>query len=173
MESRVKILGHPVHPILIVFPVGLFVTAVVFDIIFLATNNLMFATVSFFIIAVGVIGGLLAAGFGFIDWSALPNDSRAKNIGLWHGIGNFVIVILFAGSWLTRWGAPNYIPSALALTLSFLAGAMAFVTAWIGGELVYRLGVAIGPGANVDAPSSLSTSSTEASTSGTRTAVHR
>jgi uncharacterized membrane protein len=174
MESRFKILGHPVHPMLIVFPVGLFVTAVIFDILYLATNNTVFSTVSFFIIAVGVLGGLLAAVFGFIDWSALPNDSRAKNIGLWHGIGNFVIVLLFAGSWFIRWGAPNYVPSSLALTLSFLAGAMAFVTAWIGGELVYRLGVAVDPGANVDAPSSLSTSSTEvSSTSGRQTTVHR
>src|SRR5512133_2578604 len=173
MESKFKILGHPVHPMLIVFPVGLFVTAVIFDILYLATNNTVFPTVSFFLIAVGVLGGLLAAVFGFIDWSALPNNSRARSIGLWHGLGNFVIVVLFAGSWLLRRGDPNYIPSGLALTLSFLAGAMAFVTAWIGGELVYRLGVAVDPGANVNAPSSLSTSSTETSSSGRQTTAHR
>jgi uncharacterized membrane protein len=173
MESKVKLFGHPVHPMLIVFPVGLFVTAVLFDIIYLTTNNTTFATVSFFLIAVGVVGGLLAAVFGFIDWSALPNDSRARNIGLWHGLGNFIIVVLFAASWLIRWGDPNYIPSALALTLSFLAGAMAFVTAWIGGELVYRLGVAVDPGANVNAPSSLSTSSPETTSGNTRTTAHR
>ena len=68
MESKVKILGHPVHPMLIVFPVGLFTTAVIFDILYLVNDNPFFPTASFYMIAAGVIGGLLAAIFGLIDW---------------------------------------------------------------------------------------------------------
>jgi len=156
MESRIKILGHPVHPMLIVFPVGLFAAAVVFDILYLIMGNPVFPTVSFYMIATGVIGGLLAAIFGFIDWLGLPNNSRAKNIGGWHGLGNFIIVVLFATSWFLRRGNANFVPPTLGLILSFLGIAMALITAWIGGELVYRLGVGVDPGANVNAPSSLS-----------------
>lgn len=159
MESKVKLAGHPVHPMLIVFPLGLLATAVIFDIIYLAANNPILATVSFYMIAAGGIGGLLAAIFGFIDWLALPNNSRAKNIGLWHGLGNVVIVGLFAVSWLLRGGNANFLPDTLALLLSFAGFALALITAWIGGELVYRLGVGVDPGANVNAPSSLIESS--------------
>jgi uncharacterized membrane protein len=159
MESRIKIFGHPVHPMLIVFPAGSFTAAVIFDILYLIFRNPLFPAVSFYIIALGVLGGLLAAVFGFIDWSALPGSSRAKNIGLWHGLGNFVIVVLFAVSWLLRRGNANFVPGSFALILSFAGILLALITLWIGGELVYRLGVAVDPGANVNAPSSLSQSS--------------
>lgn len=160
MESRVKLFGHPVHPMLIVFPVGLLATAVIFDILHLATRNPVLAAVSFYMIAAGAVGGLLAAIFGLIDWLALPDNSRAKNIGLWHGIGNVVIVALFAVSWLLRGNNPNFVPDTLALLLSFAGIALALITAWIGGKLVYRLGVGVDPGANVNAPNSLMESST-------------
>ena len=159
MESRVKLLGHPVHPMLIVFPLGLLATAVVFDILYLILNNRLFPTASFYMIAAGVIGGLLAAIFGFIDWAGLPANSRAKRIGLWHGLGNFVIVLLFIGSWLLRRDNVDFVPDSLALILSFAGAALALFTAWIGGELVYRLGVAVDPGANVNAPNSITTDS--------------
>ena len=113
-------------------------------------------------IAAGVLGGLLAAIFGFIDWLALPNGSRAKNIGLWHGLGNFVIVLLFAASWLLRSDNVDSVPDGLALILSFVGTGLALITAWIGGELVYRLGVGVDPGANVNAPNSLTESSASA-----------
>ncbi len=155
MESRVKLFGHPVHPMLIVFPAGLFTATVIMDILYLIFGNPAFATVAFYMMIIGVVGGLLAAVFGFIDWSALPSNSRARNIGVWHGLGNFVIVVLFALSWFLRRGSPNFVPSGLALILSFAGIVLALVTLWIGGELVYRLGVAVDPGANVNAPSSL------------------
>lgn len=169
MESRVKLFGHPVHPMLIVFPAGLFTAAVIFDILYLILQNPVLSTVSFYMIAAGVVGGLLAAIFGFIDWLGLPNDSRAKNIGLWHGLGNFVIVLLFIGSWLSRANNANFVPTTLALILSFVGIALALITLWIGGELVYRLGVGVDRGANVNAPNSL-TESSASSTSAKRTA---
>jgi uncharacterized membrane protein len=161
MESKTKVLGHPLHPMLIVFPVGLLATAVIFDIIYLVTRNPTLATVSFYMIAAGAAGGLLAAIFGFIDWLALPT-SRAKTIGGWHGIGNVVVVVLFAVSWLLRGNNANFVPSGLALLLSFAGIALALVTSWIGGELVYRLGVGVDPGANVNAPNSLTEGSASA-----------
>lgn len=155
MESRVKLFGHPIHPMLIVFPAGLFTSTVIMDILYLVFRNPVLATVAFYMMIIGIVGGLLAAVFGFIDWSGLPNDSRAKNIGLWHGLGNFVIVVLFVVSWFLRRGSANFVPSALAMILSFAGILLALVTLWIGGELVYRLGVGVDRGANANAPSSL------------------
>src|SRR5687767_8590225 len=155
MESRIKLFGHPVHPMLIVFPLGLLATAVIFDILYLIFGNRLLPTASYYMIAAGILGGLLAAIFGFVDWLALPNNSRAKNIGLWHGLGNVTIVGLFAVSWFLRGNNVDFVPDGTALILSFAGVALALVTGWIGGELVYRLGVGVDPGANVNAPNSI------------------
>lgn len=155
MESKTKLFGHPIHPMLVVFPLGLLATAVVFDILYWTTANPAFPTVSFYMIAAGVIGGLLAAIFGFIDWLGLPINSRARSLGAWHGIGNFVIVVMFAVSWLLRRDNLNFVPDGLSSILAFAGVGLALFTWWLGGELVYRLGVAVDPGANVNAPSSL------------------
>jgi uncharacterized membrane protein len=155
MESKVKLFGHPVHPMLVVFPLGLLSTAVLFDVLYLATGNGDLAIVSFWAMAVGIVGGLLAAVFGLWDWLAIPRDTRAKRIGLWHGGGNVAIVGLFAMSWIIRLGNPAYLPNLVPLVIGVLAVAMALVTAWLGAELVYRLRVAVDDDANLDASSSL------------------
>jgi uncharacterized membrane protein len=155
MESHAKALGHAIHPMLIPFPLGLLATAVVFDIVYLITDRPGFATAAAYMIAAGIIGGLLAAPFGWIDWFKIPAGTRAKSVGLLHGLGNIVVVVLFAVSWLVRLGN-GWEPTAWALVCSFAAVALAVVTAWMGGELVERLGVGIDEGAGVDAPSSLS-----------------
>ena len=87
MESRFKIAGHPFHPMLIVFPLGLLATAVVFDIVGLVSGDTSWFNISFWMISAGIIGGLLAAVPGLVDWWAIPRNTRAKAIGLWHGIG--------------------------------------------------------------------------------------
>ena len=98
MESRVKILGHPIHPLLIVLPLGLLSMAVIFDILKLITGNTTFSVVAYWNIAAGVITGLLAAVFGLLDWLAIPSGTRAKAVGAVHGGGNVVVVLLFAVS---------------------------------------------------------------------------
>ncbi len=79
MESRAKIMGHPLHPILLPFPLGLLITSVVFDVLYLFIGNGKWAGISFWMIAAGVIGGLVAAVFGLIDWLAIPSGTRAKS----------------------------------------------------------------------------------------------
>ena len=78
MESRVKIFGHPIHPMLIVLPLGLFIAAIVFDAIYLSRGFSTLRTVGFWNIAGGIVGGLIAAVFGLIDWLAIPARTRAK-----------------------------------------------------------------------------------------------
>jgi uncharacterized membrane protein len=155
MESRAKLLGHPIHQMLIVFPLGLLAMAVIFDVIAVVLGSGYWSEIAFWMIAAGVVTGLIAAPFGTIDWWAIPSGTRAKRIGALHGIGNVVVVVLFALSWLLRADAPAS-PAALALILSFGGAALSLVTGWLGGELVDRLAVGVDDGAHVDAPSSLS-----------------
>ncbi|HJS19767.1 MAG TPA: DUF2231 domain-containing protein [Anaerolineales bacterium] len=157
MKGPVKLLGHPVHPMLIVFPLGLLSAAVIFDLIAMSTQNQGLYVVSYWVIAAGLVGGLLAAIFGFMDWLGIRSNTRAKSVGGWHGPGNLVIVLLFAASWWLRSGDPNNVPTSLALTLSLLGFGLALVTGWLGGELVYRLGMAVDQGAHENAPNSLTT----------------
>jgi uncharacterized membrane protein len=154
MESRAKLLGHPIHQMLIVFPLGLLAMALIFDIIHLGTNVGYWSEIAYWMMAAGLISGLVAAPFGFIDWLAIPAATRAKRIGAWHGGGNLIVVLLYAASWWFRRTNPQN-PMMLAYVLSFGGGLIALVTGWLGGELVDRLAVGVDPGAHADAPSSL------------------
>ena len=156
MESHVKLLGHPVHPMLIVLPLGLLSSAVLFDAIYLITGNDALVEVAFWNITLGVIGGLAAAIFGAIDWWAIPRETRAKQIGLVHGGGNVVVVGLFLVSWLLRLPDHAYAPNLLPFVLGLVAVILALGTAWLGGELVFRLRVGVDHDASLNAPSSLS-----------------
>lgn len=155
MKARARLLGHPIHQMLIVFPLGLLATGVVFDAIYLATDRAEMATVAYWMFAAGIVGGLAAALFGWIDWFGVPKGTRASSVGLRHGLGNVVVLALFAGSWLLR-GDADAAPGTTAHVLSFAGAGLALVTAWLGGELVSRLGVGVEEGAHLDAPSSLS-----------------
>ncbi len=155
MESKAKAFGHPIHPMLVVFPLGLFVASLVFDIIRLAGASDGFSIAAFYAIAGGVIGGLAAAIFGLMDWVAIPPGTRAKRVGAIHGLGNVIVTALFVISWALRAGNPTRRPGG-AFVLSLIAVLLALITGWLGGELVERLGVGVAPGAHADAPSSLS-----------------
>src|SRR5688500_12680084 len=160
MESKAKIFGHAIHPILIVYPLGLLSAAVVFDVIYLITGNPTWSTVSFWMIAAGIIGGLLAAVFGLIDYLNIPSGTRANRIGLLHGLTNLGVMIVFTDSWRLTRNSPDS-PSAAAFALSFIGVAAARLGGWLGGALVERLGVGVTPGANLNAPNSLTHSAPE------------
>ncbi len=138
MESKAKIMGHPIHPILIPFPLGLLSTSLVFDVVHLLTGNEKWSEISFWM----------------IDWLAIPSGTRAKSVGLWHGSVNVVMVMLFIVSWLLRADAPGD-PGTAAIVISFVAVGLASLGGFLGGELVVRLGVGVTEGAHLNAPSSL------------------
>jgi uncharacterized membrane protein len=155
MEARAKLLGHPIHQMLIVFPLGLLATSFFFDLIGITTNRPHLLQASFYMIAAGILGGLAAAVFGLVDFLSIPSGTRARRLGLLHGGGNVVVVALFALSWWMRRGAKSA-PGTGPIVISAIAVLIALVTGWLGGELVDRLGVGVDDGAHVDAPSSLS-----------------
>jgi len=155
MRSHAELAGHPIHPMLIVFPLGLLATSVIFDLLANGLHNAALATAAYWMLSAGIIGALLAAPFGFIDWLHIPKGTRAKHLGALHGIGNMIVALLFVGSWLARTdSAPA---PALSVVLSLLGAGISLVTGWLGGELVNRLGVGVYDDSNVNAPSSLHT----------------
>jgi uncharacterized membrane protein len=153
VRSRARFLGHPVHPVLITFPLGLLPIAVVFDLMAWISGTTLWADLAFYLIAAGTLGGLLAAVFGLIDWLAIPRGTRARAIGAWHGLGNLLVVTLFAISWALR---VMYSSGPVSRLLALIGLGIALVTGWLGGELVTRLGVGVDPGAHLNAPNSLS-----------------
>jgi uncharacterized membrane protein len=162
MESKAKALGHPIHQMLIPFPFGLLATAVIFDVIYLFVSNPSTAdtlsTVAFWMIAAGIVGGLVAAPFGLIDYLAIPSGTLAKSVGLLHGVGNVFVLVLFALSLWLRYNAPTaaHRPTTAALAAGFVAFLLAGATGWLGGELVDRHAVGVDDGANLNSPHSLS-----------------
>lgn len=69
-------------------------------------------------IAAGILGGLISSIFGLVDWLAIPPRTRAKNIGLWHGAGNIVVILLFSSGWLLRRPMPENPRACICLLVS-------------------------------------------------------
>jgi uncharacterized membrane protein len=154
MESRAKFLGHSLHQQLVMFPLGLLAMAVIFDGIGYFAEQPEWSITAFHMIGAGIVTGLLAAGFGIVDYIAIPGDTRAKRIGTLHGVGNGFVLLLFVLSFALRWPDPAHAARA-AYALSIIGFLLALVTGWLGGELVDRLGVGVDDDANLNAPSSL------------------
>ena len=118
MKSKAHLFGHSLHQILIAFPVALLSTSVLFDVLWRITGDPKWPPMAFYLIELGVIGGLLAALFGFIDYLGIPPAVRAKRVGALHGFASVVVVTIFAGSWVSRLGhiasPPPAIPSSAA-----------------------------------------------------------
>ena len=142
---------------LVVFPLGLLATSVVWDICRLTTDNSNWGLVAFWTILAGVVGGLLAALPGFIDWLSIPKQTRAHKVGLYHMVLNLAVVGLFAISLVARWNAPDGYPTAGAgrMIWGWIGVAVALISSWLGGELVQTLGISVQEDAHPNAPSPL------------------
>lgn len=145
-------MGHPIHQLLILCPFALLAAAVVLDLIDLATATGAFSVAAYWTIGAGIVAGLLVAPLQLIDWLQVPAASRARRIRAQHGVGSVLVLLLFVASWLLR-DQQGLVPVA-ALALSLAGAIVSAVTAWLGGDLLPRLGIGVHAGAD-DAPSSL------------------
>jgi uncharacterized membrane protein len=141
---------------LVVVPLGSFIAAVIVDVAGVVAGNPTLSVVGFWNIAIGVVGGLLAAAFGLADWLNIPGKTRAKRIGLMHGALNVIVTVTFALVWIIRYGSADVTPSTTLLAIEVVALVGGAVAGWLGGELVDRLGVGVDEGAHLNAPNSLS-----------------
>jgi uncharacterized membrane protein len=150
MSSPASVAKHPIHPMLVVFPIGLWVFSFVCDLIYLFGNhNPVWSDVAFYCIGGGIAGALLAAIPGFIDYLSL-RDPQTKRIGTYHMILNLVGVLLFAVNFALRWNAAPGATVPVLLSLITIAGVG--VSGWLGGEMVYVHGVGVESQAVQSAP---------------------
>jgi uncharacterized membrane protein len=156
--AKLRVAGHALHPMLIVFPLGLLATSLAWDLAFLASGNPMWGQLAFWTIVAGVIGALLAAVPGFVDWMGIADRTRAKRVGVYHMAVNLTVVLLFVISAAARYTRGYGTPTLSMMVIGWIGIALAIVGGWLGGELVERLGVGVYSDANPDAPSSLKTS---------------
>jgi uncharacterized membrane protein len=154
MASKASIAGHPVHPMLVAFPIGLWVTSFAVDVIFYFVRNPNLPLVSKIMIAAGLAGGVAAAVPGIIDWLTIK-DPKVKKIADWHARLNIIAVIVFAASLYLRMriGAPlvNW-SMRIPVVLSALGVLLIGISGWLGGALVYEHGVAVAPQSNTREP---------------------
>lgn len=140
--SSANLMGHPMHPILITLPIGLFAATFLFDVIFWRTGTEAFAIGALWLLAAGLIGAALAAITGLIDFFG---DRRIRALGdAWqHATGNVILVLvqLFSFYQRYRYGASVVVP--LGLILSLVAVCIMLFTGWKGGEMVFRHRVAV------------------------------
>jgi uncharacterized membrane protein len=143
MSSPASIRSHPIHPMLVVFPIGLWVFSLVCDLIYHAgSHNLFWEVVAFYTMLGGVIGALLAAVPGFIDYLSI-RDARAKKIATTHMVLNLISVALFIFNLGVRLNAPP--DSVFGPILSILGIVIVAASGWLGGSLVYIHRVAVAP----------------------------
>jgi uncharacterized membrane protein len=142
LRSTAQIAGHPIHPMLVTFPIVCFVGALVTDIAYACTAETMWADISAWLLVIGMVMGVLAAIVGLIDF--LSNRSIRARPPAWpHMIGNSVVLLLALLNTLvhTRDAWTSVVPVGLAL--SVIVVLILPVTGWLGWSMVYRHGVGV------------------------------
>jgi len=138
MKTPASIYGHPIHPMLVVFPLGLWVSSLVSDFIFLLGKNPLWNDIAFYTMAGGLIGALLAAVPGLIDMFSI-RDQKAGEVAWNHMVVNIVTSVAFALNLFLRLILE---PGAFFPILLSLMGVVLLAYAgWLGGELAYVHGV--------------------------------
>lgn len=134
------IFGHPVHPMLIPFPIAGFTLGLLSLLAFAVGDDPLWLRGAYWLVIVGVVTGLGAGVFGFADWRQYEDGSRKRQIGLWHMGANIALIALFFISWLFMGGFGGVdvdtepaIPIAFQVVGVLLLGA----AGWLGGEMVY------------------------------------
>jgi uncharacterized membrane protein len=138
MESRLRIAGQAVQPVLVMFPLGLFTMAVLFDTGNLLGGPAILGALAYWNIVAGLIGGVLSALACAIDLAFVPNGTVAKRAGVLLTLVNMGVLILFAVILMLRMRTPDRVAGGGLLAVELISLAAAVFGAWYGGELVNR-----------------------------------
>ena len=137
MESRLRIAGQAVHPVLVMFPLGLFTMAVLFDMGNVLGGPDILGSLAYWNIVAGLLGGVLVVLAGAVDL-ALMRGTRAKRLAVLQNLMNMGVLILFAVIVMLRMQSPDRVAGAGLLFVELIALVAAFFGAWYGGEIVNR-----------------------------------
>ena len=140
MASPASIKKHPVHPMLVGFPIGLWVFALVCDVMRAAGGTNVWQTVAIYCITAGIVGALVAAVPGLIDYFSI-DEAAMKRIANLHLALNLGAVVIFAINLWLRFLLPaeSYLPLGMSIVGVLAIG----VGGWLGGEMVYVKGMAV------------------------------
>jgi uncharacterized membrane protein len=141
MAGKAAIKGHPIHPMLVAFPVGLWTFSLACDIVYLCFGQgVYWSAAARYSLAAGIVGALLAAVPGLIDLLSLT-EAKVKKVAIYHMSINLVAVVVFgADLWLRMTRGPSGDPPVLVSVIGIV---LILVSGWLGGELVYVHGVAV------------------------------
>lgn len=135
-RSTAQIAGHPLHPMIIPFPIVFFVSAFVTDIVFLSNGERAWAMASYWLLGAGLVMAALAAVLGLTDFLG---DQRVRVRAAWlHMIGNVIAVLLQFVNFYLRWSGSPETGVAVGVILSGLVVLLLLFNGWMGWELVYR-----------------------------------
>ncbi len=137
VPSTVAVVGHPIHPILVQFPIAFLVGALLTDATFWFTHDSFWARASFFLIAAGLVGGFAAALTGMMDFLKIERV-RKRTAGWAHMVLNVAVLTFTIFNLVLRWN--NHVTAVLpwGIILSIIIAMLLGVSGWYGGELVYR-----------------------------------
>ena len=142
IPSTVAIAGHPLHPLIVTFPIAFLTGALLTDVGYFFTHDLFWARASFWLIAAGFTGGLVAALTGMLDFIKIDRV-RKHNAGWFHMIGNVTAMLLTLVNGLLRWNNVEGAILPAGLILSLIVASLLGITGWFGAELVYRHKIAV------------------------------
>lgn len=143
-----RFMNHPLHPLLVHLPMGLWVASFVFDIVFMANGNSLIASTSFYCMLFGLMGAALAVGPGLADYFEIPKDTAPKRLVTLHLTFNVIVTVLFVINLFSRYGLEGEAPSIVTrgqFILSLFSILLLGVSGYLGGLLVYDHGVGFKP----------------------------
>lgn len=136
-KSTASIAGHPIHPMLIPFPIAFFVATFVCDLIYWRTGNLGWVTATMWLLGAGLIMAALAAAIGLIDVLGEPRIQALRD-AWYHAGGNVLVVLIELYNWYSRYSSGETAVLPTGLVLSLIAVCILLFTGWKGWEMVYR-----------------------------------
>jgi len=137
MKSSVQVKGHPIHPILVSFPITCFIGTFLFDVLGMANQRIAFHETAYYLSIGGLGFGLLAAVPGFLDFlKTVPPESSGKKRAAKHGLINATVLLIFLTALMMR--NENYVPTLFVTGLEAIGVVLLSIAGWLGGTLVYR-----------------------------------
>ena len=146
MASPASIGGHPIHPMIIPFPIALWVFSFVADLVYLWRGNPVWNDwIAFYSLLAGIIMAAVAAVPGLIDWLSIK-DEKVVKIANWHARLNVIALLIFAASFYLRTASGGAMiggSHTIPVGLSLLGVILITISGWLGGEMVFKHGVAV------------------------------
>lgn len=142
VPSTVAIAGHPLHPLIVTFPIALLTSVLATDLGYWLTRDFFWARASIWLIGAGIVTGLIAAATGMMDFLKIDRV-RQHSAGWIHMVGNVAALGISLVNLGLRWGNPAGAILPTGIILSLIVATALGVTGWYGAELIYRHKVAV------------------------------